>query len=107
MPSLASVALLIKAFFHPERAQKVNETFELHLGSEILQVRIGKGKIQVERGTTSKPDAVFLTQKQPFLGLFTRRIEPDEAISGGLVRVEGDPGALSRFLDLVGLQSPD
>jgi hypothetical protein len=33
-----------------------------------------------------------------FLGLFTGQITPDQAISGGLVQIKGDPGALERFL---------
>jgi hypothetical protein len=38
-----------------------------------------------------------------FVGLFAGQIKPDEAISGGLVRIEGDVSALGRFLSLSGL----
>jgi len=103
LPSLGAIALAIKAFFHPEQAQGVNETYELHIGNEVLQVQIKEGEIQVQQGESLKPDMVFHTDMQSYLGLFTRQIKPDEAISGGLIQIEGDPGALSRFLNLCGV----
>ncbi|MCI0395637.1 MAG: winged helix-turn-helix transcriptional regulator [Chloroflexi bacterium] len=103
LPSLGAIALAIKAFFHPEQAQRVDETYELHLGNEVLQVQINEGEIQVQQGESLKPDVVFRTDMQSYLGLFTGQIKPDEAMSGELIRIEGDPGALSRFLNLCGL----
>ncbi|HLF26839.1 MAG TPA: winged helix-turn-helix transcriptional regulator [Anaerolineae bacterium] len=102
LPSLGAIALALKAFFHPEQAQGVKETFELHLGDEVLQVQIKEGELQVQQGAALKPDVVFHTEMQNFVGLFVRQIQPDEAISGRLIRIEGDPGALSRFLNLSG-----
>ena len=107
LPSLGAITLAIKAFFHPERAQRVNETYELHLGHEVLQAQIKEGEINVQQGTALKADAVFHTDMQLFLGLFTGQIKPDEAISGRLVRIEGDPGALSRFLNVCGLSGEE
>src|SRR5262249_31649301 len=43
LPSLGAATLAIKAFFHPEQANGVHETYELHLGDEILQVEIQEG----------------------------------------------------------------
>ncbi|MCI0555175.1 MAG: hypothetical protein L0287_29870 [Anaerolineae bacterium] len=47
---------------------------------------------------SQKSVADFFTGMQVFLGLFTGQIKPDEAIARDLIRIEGDPGALSRFL---------
>jgi DNA-binding HxlR family transcriptional regulator len=98
LPSLGSIAVAIKAFFHTEEAQGINETYGLHFGEEILQVQVREGEMRVRQTESQISDVDFYTDLQAFLGLFTGRIEPDEAISGGLVRIEGDPGALSRFL---------
>jgi DNA-binding HxlR family transcriptional regulator len=103
LPSFGGIALAIKAFFHPEQAQGVNETYELHLGNEALQVHIKEGEIQVRQGIALDADVVFHTDMRSYLGLFTGQIRPDEAISDGLIRIEGDPGALSRFLNVCGL----
>ena len=105
LPSLGSCALGIKAFFCPEQAQGVNETYELHLGNEVLQVQVKAGELQVQQGEALKADVVFQTDMPSYLGLFSGQIKPYEAISGGLIRIEGDPGALSRFLNLCGLPS--
>jgi hypothetical protein len=40
------------------------------------------------------------------LGLFTGQIKPDEAIAGGFIRIEGDPGALSRFFSFCQVPRP-
>jgi DNA-binding HxlR family transcriptional regulator len=118
LPSLGAMALAIKAFFHPDQAQGVNETYELHLGNEVLQVHIKEGELQVQQGAAQKADVVFHTDMQVFVGLFAGQIKPEEAISGGLIRIEGDRigddrieddrieddlSALSRFLNISGV----
>jgi len=103
LPSLGAITLAIKAFFHPEQAQGVNETYELHLGNEVLQVQVKQGELLVQQGQALQAEVVFDTEMQYFVGLFAGQIKPDEAISGELIRIEGDPGALSRFLKISGV----
>src|SRR5919201_215000 len=73
LPSVGAIVLAIKAFFHPDRAQSVNETYELHLGDEVLAVHIKQSEIQIWQGAALKPDAVFYTGMEPFLEVFTGR----------------------------------
>lgn len=100
---LGSYALTPKTFFRPELAQGVNETYALHIDGEVQQVQIADGEICVQQGEPQKADAVFATEMPVYLGLLTGQINPDEAIAAGLVRVEGDPTALQRFVRLCGL----
>ena len=100
---LGSYALTLKTFFRPEQAQGVNETYELHIDNEVLQVQINEGELHVRQGETRKADVIFHTDMPSYLELLRNQIQPDEAISRGLIRIEGDPGALSRFLNLCGL----
>jgi ubiquinone biosynthesis protein UbiJ len=100
-----SYALTLKTFFRPELAQGVNEIYELHVDDEVLQVQIKESQIHVQQGETLKADAIFHTDISSYLRLLQRQIPADEAISRGLIRVEGDPGALSRFLNICGLPS--
>jgi DNA-binding HxlR family transcriptional regulator len=104
--NVGSYALTLKTFFRPELAQEVEETYELHIDDEVMQVWINKGEIEVVQGTAVNPDAVFQTDIATYLGLLQRQIQPDEAISQGLIQIEGDPEALNRFLDLCGLPHP-
>lgn len=98
-----SYALTLKTFFRPEQAQGINETFELRIDNELLQVQIKAGEIDVWQGETREADVIFRTDVPTYLALLQRQIQPDEAISEGLIQIEGEPGALSRFLNLCGL----
>jgi DNA-binding HxlR family transcriptional regulator len=98
-----SYALTLKTFFRPELARGINETYELRIDNEVLQVQISEGKIHVQQGETRKADVIFQTDMPSYLRLLQRKIQPDEAIARGLIRVEGDSAALSRFLNLCGL----
>lgn len=100
MPSVGATTLAIKAFFRPEHARGVSETYELHLGDEIIQVQVNDGDLRVQQGQSVTADAVFHTEIPIFMGLFSGQLQPDDAIAGGLVRIDGDPGALKRFLNL-------
>lgn len=103
---LGSYALTLKTFFRPHLAQGVNETYALHVDDEFLQVQIEDGDIHVQQNETRPADAAFYTDIISYLGLLMGQIHPDQAIASGLVRVEGDPGALCRFLELCGLPGP-
>ena len=96
---LNSYALTLKTFFRPEQARGIDETYELHIGNEVLQVQIQDGAIHVQQGATLKPAAVFYTDIATYLGLLLGQIQPDAAIAAGLIRIEGDPDALSRLLN--------
>jgi len=101
--NVGSYALTLKTFFRPEQAQGVQETYELRIGDEVLQVQINQGEIEVRQSTGVKPDAIFQTDVTTYLGLLQGKLQPDEAVAGGLIQIEGDTAALSRFLDLCGL----
>lgn len=103
LPSVGSCALGIKAFFRPEQAHGITETYEWRLGDAILQVRIADGALLVQQGEALQADAVFHTDIPTYLGLFSGRLPPEAAIAAGLIRIEGDPGALCRFLAACGL----
>ena len=101
--NVGSYALTLKTFFRPELAQNVDETYELRIDNEVLQVRIKAGEIHVQQGQALKANVIFQTDMPTYLGLLQRQIQPEAAIAGSLVQIEGDPDALSRFLDLCGL----
>jgi DNA-binding HxlR family transcriptional regulator len=100
LPSIGATTLAIKAFFHPEQTQSVNETYELHLDNEVLQVQVKEGELLVRQGQTLKADVVIYTDIRSYMGLFSGQLKAEEAVAMGLVQVQGDPDALGRFLSL-------
>lgn len=101
--NVGSYALTLKIFFRPEQAQGIDETYELHVDDEVLQVQIKDGEIHVQQGTDRTADVIFRTDMPTYLGLLQRQIHPDEAITEGRIQIEGDSTALYRFLELCGL----
>ena len=95
---VSSYALTLKTFFRREAAQGLNETYELRIGDEVLQVQISEGQLHVQQGEALKADVVFHTDMPSYLGLLSGEIAPNTAIGDGLIRIEGDPEALRRFL---------
>lgn len=97
---LGSYALTPQTFFRPKLAQGVNETYALHIGDEIQQVRIVEGKITVQQGEPPHADMALYTEVPVYLGLLLGELDPDAALAGGLIRVDGDVKALRRFLKM-------
>lgn len=93
-----SYALTLKTFFRPEQAVGVNQTYALHIDNEVLEVRVSHGTLAVRQGEGRDADARFYTDLPSYLGLLRGRLAPAQALAQGLVRVEGDPDALERFV---------
>jgi DNA-binding HxlR family transcriptional regulator len=104
LPGPGSTVLEIKSIFRPEAARGLEETYELHIGAEVIQVRVKDDAVEAQQGPIEHPDAtIHTTDMKSYLALLTHQMSPEEALSKGLVRIEGDAGALGRFLDLFGL----
>lgn len=97
---LGSYALTPQTFFRSELAQGVNETYALHIGNEVQQVRIVDGAITVKQGEPPHAAVTLSTEVPIYLGLLLGEIDLDVALAQGLVRVTGDLAALRRYLTI-------
>lgn len=100
---LGSYALTLKTFFDAEGARGLDEVYALDVGGEMLQVYVYDGEIDVQQGQTREPDMTLHADMPTYMGLLLGQLAPDEALAGGLIDVEGDVGALARFLELCGV----
>jgi hypothetical protein len=71
---VGSYALTLKTFFRPEQAQGINETYQLHVDNEVLQVQIKEGELRVQQGEALKADVIFRTDMLTYLGLLQRQL---------------------------------
>lgn len=101
--NVGSYALTLKTFFRPALAQETEETYELHIDEEVMQVQISLGEIEVQQGTAWKADAIFYTDIATYLRLLTGQIAAETAVSNQSIHIEGEPDSLQRFLNLCGL----
>jgi DNA-binding HxlR family transcriptional regulator len=97
--NVGSYALTLKTFFRPEHAQGVDETYELRIDNEVLQVQINAGQIQVQQGEALKADVIFRTEMPTYLGLLQGQIRPEEAISKGMIQIWGNGDQAARIED--------
>ena len=95
---VGSYALTPKTFFRPELAQGVNETYALHIGDEVQQIRIADGAMTVQQGEPPCANVALYTEVPVYLGLLLGQLDLDTALAGGLIGVTGDLDALRRFL---------
>lgn len=100
MLHLGSYALTPKTFFRPALAQEIDVTYALYVGEEVQTVHIAHGGIDVQQGEPACAAMSLHTEVPVYLGLLTRQIDPQEALAGGWVRVEGDQAEYYRFLQL-------
>ena len=98
MPTVGTASVAIKAFYNPSAAQDIHEIYEWRFGVESLQVQVMGGQLCVQQGQYLGSDVVFHADMTVFMGLFSRQVSPDDAIAAGLLRIDGDPQALQRFL---------
>ncbi len=57
----------------------------------------------VQQGEPRKAELVLHADMPSYLGLLAGQLQPEVAICEGRIRIEGDPGALHRFLAICGL----
>jgi len=102
---VGSYALTPKTFFRPELAQGLDETYALHIGDEVQQIRIADGEIDVQQGEPPQADVALYTEAPIYLGLLLGELDLDAALAGGLIRVKGKVDTLRRFLKICGIPS--
>jgi DNA-binding HxlR family transcriptional regulator len=91
-----------RTMFDAKAARHVNELYEVRCGDEVASIRIAKGRIEAEPGNATDPDAIFALEPGTLFSLASGEMTPKDAIAHDLVRVEGDPESLGRFLSAFG-----
>ena len=66
-------------------------------------MRISDGDIDVRQGEAQDPHMILHADMPTYMAMLLGHLQPQDAIAGGHIRVEGDAQALSRFLDLCGV----
>ncbi len=94
-----SLIMALRATFRPEAARGLQVAYELRLGEVSLHARVDDGTLEAAAG--GLPDADLVIDTGPALrALLAGALSPAEAIENGSVRLTGDPGLLSRFVEV-------
>jgi DNA-binding HxlR family transcriptional regulator len=98
--------LSLRASFRPEAARAKGERYEFHIGSRVFTVDVDSGACAPREGPAHRPDAVVTTDIETLHELRNGRLSPDRAL-GNRAQIEGDNGALQRFVELFAWKVPE
>ncbi len=100
------LVVALRAFFRPEAAAGVRETFELRLSDGVFQARVEDGRLELAQGAAPGAALVLETDEETLVGLLAGAVEPDRAEAAGLLSVEGRREELGRLLELFAFGEP-
>jgi DNA-binding HxlR family transcriptional regulator/putative sterol carrier protein len=101
-----SLILSFRTMFDTEAAEGLEAIYELRLGEDRFRAEVTGGSFEVERGGADRPDATIEADSTTLAGLVYRGRPLAEALRSGDVKIEGDEGAVERFLTLFPLPEP-
>ena len=91
--------LSLYATFQPEQADGVRLSYELHYGPMTLHALVDDGVIKVSEG--GYPEASLVIHARASIRpLIAGEISTQDAISQGMLSIEGDPALLDQFVEL-------
>jgi len=99
----AWAAMALRSLLREEAADGQRETYELRIDGEAFHLRVEGGAVEARQGPAEAPDVVVAGDSGTLLALCAGRLDLDEALGSGGVRIEGgDDEAVSRCLRMLG-----
>lgn len=102
----SGAALVLRYAFRPERANGVDETYELEVDGQVFHARVANGSIDTQLGPALGPVARIACSSETFHELGTGRLDVPAALADGRLRAEGDRTAVLRWCELFDLPDP-
>ncbi|MBN2081590.1 transcriptional regulator [bacterium] len=90
----------MRTFYDEKLAAELDETYEMHVGDEVLHVIVKHGNVDVELGPAQDPDVRVIMTQEAYIALVTNAETYEERMARADSRIEGDPEAARRFYDL-------
>ncbi len=94
----SSYFVAIRASFRPKRGAALNECYEFRIDGHVFEVAVADGKCATREGGSTNPTVVATMDVRTLNGLLLERLRPGDGIADGRIEVQGDPGALDRFV---------
>jgi DNA-binding HxlR family transcriptional regulator len=98
--SVDSYALALKTLFDPDAAGDVDGAYGLRIDDDRFTASVSDGRFEIARGGAVEPTASLATDRATLAELLWQGRSLTEAVRAGDVEIEGDRGALARFLGL-------
>ena len=96
-----SVLALQAAFTSAGDAE--DDEYELRIGGEVYRAAVHEGALEVSQGPALDPGLVVTADRFALLAVTSGGLSFEQALDTGAVRLEGNPAAKQRFIELFGL----
>ncbi len=94
-----SLIMALRTTFHPEAARGLRASYEIRAGDVVIHARLDAGTLVAAAGPLPGADLV-IAATAALRPLLAGEIGPDEAVERGMVRLDGDPALLARFVEV-------
>jgi DNA-binding HxlR family transcriptional regulator len=96
--SVDAVLLALRSRFDAETGRGLEVTLSLHIGEHVFTIRVGGGRLAVDRSDVAGPDAVIDTDLRTFASLVTGGGDLAETVARGGLTITGDADAVAALL---------
>jgi len=90
----------MRTFYDEKLAAELDETYEMHVGDEVLHVVVKNGTVDVQPGPAQDPVVRVIMTQEAYIALVTNAETYENRMARDDSRIEGDPAAARRFYDL-------
>ncbi|WP_328608888.1 winged helix-turn-helix transcriptional regulator [Amycolatopsis sp. NBC_00345] len=97
--------LAVQALMRPDAVLTVDENYEFHVDDQVFHIAIEAGRARVGRGPAVEPVLHLVTDARTFVEIGSGAISPFRAVLSERLKMIGDPEAVARCGDLLGLGS--
>jgi DNA-binding HxlR family transcriptional regulator len=98
--SCSSIALGLRAMFHPEAAQGLHLTFEVPVRDFVVQGRIDDGVLTVPFDEAEQPELTIQGDPTTMMELFQHRETAAEALASQRIEIDGSLDDAERFFQV-------
>ncbi|MEU4620101.1 winged helix-turn-helix transcriptional regulator [Actinoplanes sp. NPDC023801] len=95
--------LAVQAMIAGRQVPDVEESYEFQVDAEVFHIEVGGGKSIASRGPATDAAIVVTTDATTFVQIGSRMLSPFQAVVTGRLKIDGDPDAIVRCTDLMGL----
>lgn len=90
----------LRSFFRPEAAKALRATYELRFEDGVITVEVAGGALQVARAPAEDADVAISLDHATFVDLAARRMQVDEALANGRLRVDGEVAKVHQLFEI-------
>ena len=104
--SVDALVIALRTLFDPAAAEGLEASYELRLDEQRFRVAVTDGRLQVDRGTVTEPDATITADPRSLPALLWHGRSLRQARRDGDVEIAGDTRAVARLLRLFPAPAP-